>query len=90
MSPAATATGKTGAGCASRPTSSEPDKLLAGLTARQLAILAVAAVALWAGYAATRHLVPPAAYGARRRPRRSRSRPCWPSAASKASPPTGG
>ncbi|MHB1774258.1 MAG: PrgI family protein [Acidimicrobiales bacterium] len=41
-----------------------PDKLLAGLTARQLAILAVAAIALWAGYTATRHLVPPAAYGA--------------------------
>jgi hypothetical protein len=41
-----------------------PDKLLAGLTARQLAILAVAAVVLWAGYAATRHVVPPAAYGA--------------------------
>ncbi len=41
-----------------------PDKLLAGLTARQLAILAVAAVVLWAGYAATRHLVPPVAYGA--------------------------
>ena len=41
-----------------------PDKLLAGLTARQLAILAVAAIALWVGYAATRHLVPPAAYGA--------------------------
>jgi hypothetical protein len=41
-----------------------PDKLLAGLTARQLAILAVAAVILWAGYAATRHLVPVAAYGA--------------------------
>ena len=41
-----------------------PDKLLAGLTARQLAILAVGAIALWAGYAATRHLVPPAAYGA--------------------------
>ncbi len=41
-----------------------PDKLLAGLTARQLAILGVAAVALWAGYAATRHLVPPAVYGA--------------------------
>ena len=41
-----------------------PDKLLAGLTARQLAILAVAAIALWAGYAATRHLVPLAAYGA--------------------------
>ncbi|MHB1850244.1 MAG: PrgI family protein [Acidimicrobiales bacterium] len=41
-----------------------PDKLLAGLTARQLAILAVAAVALWAGYTATRHVVPPGAYGA--------------------------
>ncbi len=41
-----------------------PDKLLAGLTARQLAILAVAAVALWGGYAATRHLVPAAVYGA--------------------------
>ena len=41
-----------------------PDKLLAGLTARQLAILGVAAVALWAGYAATRHLVPAAVYGA--------------------------
>ncbi len=41
-----------------------PDKLLAGLTARQLAILAVGAIALWAGYTATRHLVPPAAYGA--------------------------
>lgn len=40
-----------------------PDKLLAGLTARQLAILGVAAVALWAGYAATRHVVPAAAYG---------------------------
>ena len=41
-----------------------PDKLLAGLTARQLAILAVAAVILWAGYAATRHHIPVAAYGA--------------------------
>ncbi|MGH9075733.1 MAG: PrgI family protein [Acidimicrobiales bacterium] len=41
-----------------------PDKLLAGLTARQLAILGVAAVILWAGYAATRHLVPAAVYGA--------------------------
>ena len=40
-----------------------PDKLLAGLTARQLAILGAAAVALWAGYAATRHLVPAAVYG---------------------------
>jgi hypothetical protein len=41
-----------------------PDKLLGGLTARQLAILAVAAVALWAGYAATRRLVPAAVYAA--------------------------
>jgi PrgI family protein len=41
-----------------------PDKLLAGLTARQLAILGVAAVALWAGYAATRQLIPAVAYGA--------------------------
>ena len=41
-----------------------PDKLLAGLTARQLAILGVAALFLWAGYAATRHLVPVALYGA--------------------------
>ncbi len=41
-----------------------PDKLLAGLTARQLAILAVTAVALWVGYAATRRLVPVAAFGA--------------------------
>ena len=40
-----------------------PDKLLAGLTARQLAILAVTAVALWVGYAATRHLMPPAVFG---------------------------
>jgi hypothetical protein len=35
-----------------------PDKLLAGLTARQLAILGVAAVALWGGYAATRRVLP--------------------------------
>jgi len=40
-----------------------PDKLLAGLTARQLAILAVTAVALWAGYAATRHHLPPVVFG---------------------------
>jgi hypothetical protein len=40
-----------------------PDKLLAGLTARQLAILGVAAVTLWAGYAATHHVVPAAVYG---------------------------
>jgi len=41
-----------------------PDKLLAGLTARQLAILGTAGVALWAGYAATRHVLPVALYGA--------------------------
>jgi len=41
-----------------------PDKLLAGLTARQLAILGTAGVVLWAGYAATRHLVPLPLYGA--------------------------
>ena len=41
-----------------------PDTILAGLTARQLAILAVGALVLWAGYAATRHLVAPALYGA--------------------------
>ena len=35
-----------------------PDKLLGGLTARQLAILATSGVALWAAYLATRHLVP--------------------------------
>ena len=40
-----------------------PDKLLAGLTARQLAILAVAAIVLWAGYAVTRHVIAPAGYG---------------------------
>ena len=34
------------------------DQLLAGLTARQLALLAVPAVVLWAGYLATRQLVP--------------------------------
>jgi len=54
----------------SRPESSEarraripadvdrPDKLLAGLTARQLVTLAVPAVGLWAGYAAVRHHLP--------------------------------
>jgi hypothetical protein len=40
------------------------DRILANLTARQLAILSVAAVVLWAGYTATRHLVPIAVYGA--------------------------
>lgn len=39
-----------------------PDRILAGLTARQLAILAAAAVILWAGYAATRHVLPAAVY----------------------------
>jgi hypothetical protein len=40
-----------------------PDKLLAGLTARQLAILSITAVALWAAFTATRHVVPIAAFG---------------------------
>ena len=35
-----------------------PDRILAGLTARQLALLAVAAVMLWAAYEATRRFVP--------------------------------
>jgi hypothetical protein len=35
-----------------------PDRLLANLTARQLAILGVAGVVLWATYTATRHVVP--------------------------------
>ena len=39
------------------------DRLLANLTARQLAILAVAGVVLWAGYTATRHVVAPAVFG---------------------------
>lgn len=39
-----------------------PDRLLGNLTARQLAILGVAGVVLWAAYLATRHLVPLAAY----------------------------
>jgi hypothetical protein len=41
-----------------------PDKLLAGLTARQLAVLAAGALVVWAGYTATRHLLPLPAYGA--------------------------
>ncbi len=41
-----------------------PDTLLAGLTARQLAILGVAAVVVWAGYAATRHVLAPVAFAA--------------------------
>ena len=39
------------------------DRLLANLTAHQLAILAVAGVVLWAGYSATRHVVAPAIFG---------------------------
>lgn len=39
-----------------------PDTLLAGLTARQLAILAVAAVAIWAAYVAARLVVPLAVF----------------------------
>jgi hypothetical protein len=41
-----------------------PDKILAGLTARQTAIAAVAALAVWAGYLATRRLMPVPAYAA--------------------------
>ena len=41
-----------------------PDRILAGLTARQLAIVAVAAVVLWGGYVATRRVVPATAFGA--------------------------
>lgn len=41
-----------------------PDRILAGLTARQLGLLAVPAVVLWAGYAATRRLVPLAVFAA--------------------------
>ena len=36
-----------------------PDKILAGLTARQVAILATAAVIIWAAFEATRRLVAP-------------------------------
>ena len=35
-----------------------PDKILAGLTARQVAIITAAAVIIWAGFEATRHLMP--------------------------------
>ena len=35
-----------------------PDRLLAGLTARQLVVLAGAALVLWTGYAATRRVLP--------------------------------
>lgn len=39
-----------------------PDRILAGLTARQLAILAITGLLLYAGYAATRGLLPPLAF----------------------------
>ena len=61
-----------------------PDKLLAGLTARQLAILGVAAVVLWAGYAATRHVVPAVAFAASSRSPSGLRPRCWPSDGSKA------
>ena len=35
-----------------------PDKILAGLTARQVAIATVAAAVIWAGFQATRHVMP--------------------------------
>jgi PrgI family protein len=38
------------------------DRILAGLTARQAAILAGAALVLWVAFAATRRLLPPAAF----------------------------
>jgi hypothetical protein len=41
-----------------------PDKILAGLTARQVAIAAVAAVIIWAGLLATRHVLPLPAFAA--------------------------
>jgi hypothetical protein len=40
------------------------DRLLGNLTARQLAILAVTGVVLWGVYTATRHVLPPIAFGA--------------------------
>jgi hypothetical protein len=41
-----------------------PDKIVAGLTARQAAIASVATLILWAGYEATRHLVPVGVFAA--------------------------
>ena len=41
-----------------------PDKVLAGLTARQVAIAAAAAAALWAGWLAARHVMPLPAFAA--------------------------
>jgi hypothetical protein len=41
-----------------------PDKILAGLTARQVAIASVAAVIIWAGWVAARHVMPLPAFAA--------------------------
>jgi PrgI family protein len=41
-----------------------PDKVLAGLTARQVAIATVAAVIIWAGFQAARHVMPLPAFAA--------------------------
>lgn len=41
-----------------------PDKILAGLTARQVAIAAVAAAVIWAGFQVTRHVMPLPAFAA--------------------------
>lgn len=41
-----------------------PDRILAGLTGRQLAILAAAAAAVWVGYSAVHRLVPLPLFGA--------------------------
>jgi len=41
-----------------------PDKILAGLTARQVAIAAVAAVIIWLGWVAARHVLPLPAFAA--------------------------
>ena len=41
-----------------------PDRILAGLTARQLAILAAAAAIVWIGYSGVHRLVPLAVFGA--------------------------
>jgi hypothetical protein len=40
----------------------QPDKIVAGLTARQAAVLGATTVALWIGYQACQHLVPPIPY----------------------------
>jgi hypothetical protein len=41
-----------------------PDKILAGLTARQVAIATVAVAVIWAGFQATRHVLPLPAFAA--------------------------